>query len=179
MAWQCQTKADIVPCHDKREKSPSTTLLNPRERKSPRIVISAIFGQRIVADVNASHTTYSSKPLRLEHSRNSASRHCTPPSCCVCVHDVQDLVYVYLFILKDQHLPPLILTLPGARTHPPDDLSSSQRRVLEAALRVDQAGEVAANYIYAGQFVVLRRDPAAAALIQVCIYAQSFPFVTT
>jgi hypothetical protein len=28
----------------------------------------------------------------------------------------------------------------------PDDLSSSQRRLLEAALRVDQAGEVAANY---------------------------------
>ncbi|KAH8980823.1 COQ7 protein [Lactarius hatsudake] len=48
----------------------------------------------------------------------------------------------------------------------PDDLSPSQRRVLEAALRVDQAGEVAANYIYAGQFAVLRRDPAAGALIQ-------------
>ncbi|SRR6266702_3306429 len=136
MAWQCQTKADIVPCHDKREKSPSTTLLNPRERKSPRIVISAIFGQRIVADVNASHTTYSSKPLRLEHSRNSASRHCTPPSCCVCVHDVQDLVYVYLFILKDQHLPPLILTLPGARTHqllPPLTIS---RLLSEGSLRL-------------------------------------------
>ncbi|KAH9001758.1 COQ7 protein [Lactarius akahatsu] len=56
----------------------------------------------------------------------------------------------------------------------PDDLSSSQRRALEAALRVDQAGEVAANYIYAGQFAVLRRDPAAGALIQASTYGQSF-----
>ncbi|KAH9029101.1 COQ7 protein [Lactarius pseudohatsudake] len=52
----------------------------------------------------------------------------------------------------------------------PDDLSSSQRRALEAALRVDQAGEIAANYIYAGQFAVLRRDPAAGALIQASSY---------
>ncbi|KAI0255386.1 COQ7 protein [Lactifluus subvellereus] len=48
----------------------------------------------------------------------------------------------------------------------PDDLSPSQRKLLEAALRVDQAGEVAANYIYGGQLAVLRRDPATAALIQ-------------
>ena len=49
----------------------------------------------------------------------------------------------------------------------PDDLSPSQRRVLEAALRVDQAGEVAANYIYEGQLSILRRDPVSSALIQV------------
>jgi demethoxyubiquinone hydroxylase (CLK1/Coq7/Cat5 family) len=61
----------------------------------------------------------------------------------------------------------------------PHDLSASQRRVLEAALRVDQAGEVAANYIYAGQLAVLRRDPAAAALIQASTCAQYFPLVTT
>src|SRR6266851_4199493 len=48
----------------------------------------------------------------------------------------------------------------------PDDLSSSQRRLLEAALRVDQAGEVAANYIYKGQLAILRHDPATASLIQ-------------
>ena len=48
----------------------------------------------------------------------------------------------------------------------PDDLSPSQRRVLEAALRVDQAGEIAANYIYEGQLAILRRDPVASALIQ-------------
>jgi ubiquinone biosynthesis monooxygenase Coq7 len=33
-------------------------------------------------------------------------------------------------------------------------------------LRVDQAGEVAANYIYEGQLAILRRDAAASALIQ-------------
>lgn len=49
----------------------------------------------------------------------------------------------------------------------PDDLLPSQRRVLEAALRVDQAGEVAANYIYEGQLAILRRDPVSSALIQV------------
>jgi ubiquinone biosynthesis monooxygenase Coq7 len=48
----------------------------------------------------------------------------------------------------------------------PDDLSPSQRRVLEAALRVDQAGEIAANHIYEGQLAVLRHDPVASALIQ-------------
>ena len=48
----------------------------------------------------------------------------------------------------------------------PDDLSPSQRRVLEDALRVDQAGEVAANYIYEGQLAILRRDPVVSALIQ-------------
>ena len=61
----------------------------------------------------------------------------------------------------------------------PDDLSPSQRKALEAALRVDQAGEVAANYIYAGQFAVFRRDPATAALIQASTRTQSFPLVTT
>ncbi|KAI0287931.1 COQ7 protein [Russula brevipes] len=48
----------------------------------------------------------------------------------------------------------------------PDDLSPSQRGALESALRVDQAGEVAANYIYAGQLAILRHDPPTAALIQ-------------
>lgn len=60
----------------------------------------------------------------------------------------------------------------------PDDLSPTQRKALEAALRVDQAGEVAANYIYAGQFAVLRRDPATAALIQASLYVQSLHFFT-
>jgi len=56
--------------------------------------------------------------------------------------------------------------LDESTTSTPHDLSPSQRRVLEAALRVDQAGEVAANYIYKGQLAVLQRDPATAALIQ-------------
>ncbi|KAH8102849.1 COQ7-domain-containing protein [Cristinia sonorae] len=45
-------------------------------------------------------------------------------------------------------------------------LTEQQRARLEAALRVDQAGEVAANYIYKGQLAVLRRDPLAGPLIQ-------------
>jgi Ubiquinone biosynthesis protein COQ7 len=58
----------------------------------------------------------------------------------------------------------------------PDNLSSSQRKLLEAALRVDQAGEVAANYIYEGQLAILRRDPTTAALIQVCLRYLHFVF---
>lgn len=56
----------------------------------------------------------------------------------------------------------------------PDDLPPSQRSTLNAALRVDQAGEVAANYIYQGQLAVLRRDRRTAALIQVCPAANAF-----
>jgi len=48
----------------------------------------------------------------------------------------------------------------------PEDLTSSQRNTLHAALRVDQAGEVAANYIYQGQLAFLKRDPPTASLIQ-------------
>jgi 3-demethoxyubiquinol 3-hydroxylase len=50
----------------------------------------------------------------------------------------------------------------------PRDLTPKHREVLEAALRVDQAGEVAANYIYKGQLAVLGKDPATGVLIQVC-----------
>jgi hypothetical protein len=69
-------------------------------------------------------------------------------------------------------------SLDASTSSTPDDLSSAQRKVLEAALRVDQAGEVAANYIYAGQFAVLRRDPATAALIQVSIYAHNLSLLS-
>ncbi|KAI0317770.1 COQ7 protein [Amylostereum chailletii] len=48
----------------------------------------------------------------------------------------------------------------------PDDLSPSQRHALSAALRVDQAGEIAANCIYQGQLVILKRDRASATLLQ-------------
>lgn len=60
----------------------------------------------------------------------------------------------------------------------PDDLSPSQRRLLEAALRVDQAGEVAANYIYEGQLAILRHDPAASALIQASSQYYSFRVIS-
>lgn len=51
----------------------------------------------------------------------------------------------------------------------PKDLTVQQKRVLDAALRVDQAGEVAANYIYMGQLAVLGRDRVCGPLIQVSI----------
>jgi hypothetical protein len=49
----------------------------------------------------------------------------------------------------------------------PENLTEAQREELESALRVDQAGEVAANYIYKGQLAVFQRDPEYGPLIQV------------
>jgi ubiquinone biosynthesis monooxygenase Coq7 len=51
----------------------------------------------------------------------------------------------------------------------PSDLTESQREILESALRVDQAGEIAANYIYQGQMTVLGRDKRLGSLIQVSL----------
>lgn len=57
---------------------------------------------------------------------------------------------------------------PSPATHEtPSDLTRPEREGLEAALRVDQAGEVAANYIYMGQMAVLGKDPRLRNLIQV------------
>ncbi|EJD53386.1 COQ7 protein [Auricularia subglabra TFB-10046 SS5] len=68
-------------------------------------------------------------------------------------------------------LPSAAYYAPTRRTEPatgssPTNLSPQQRRALDAAIRVDQAGEVAANWIYMGQHAVLGRDPATGALIQ-------------
>lgn len=49
----------------------------------------------------------------------------------------------------------------------PSDLTHSQRQALDSALRVDQAGEIAANWIYKGQMAVLGHDPKLSSLIQV------------
>lgn len=49
----------------------------------------------------------------------------------------------------------------------PQDLTRNEKDVLDSALRVDQAGELAANYIYMGQLAVLGRDKATGPLIQV------------
>jgi len=49
----------------------------------------------------------------------------------------------------------------------PSDLTQTQRSMLDSALRVDQAGEVAANYIYKGQLAVLHRDKHVGPLITV------------
>ncbi|KAF9476604.1 COQ7 protein [Pholiota conissans] len=55
----------------------------------------------------------------------------------------------------------------GSATHAtPTDLTASQRHALESALRVDQAGEIAANYIYKGQLAILGRDKELGPLIQ-------------
>jgi demethoxyubiquinone hydroxylase (CLK1/Coq7/Cat5 family) len=51
----------------------------------------------------------------------------------------------------------------AATTGTPSDLSAADRAALHASLRVDQAGEVAADYIYRGQLAVLKGD----AVIQV------------
>jgi ubiquinone biosynthesis monooxygenase Coq7 len=52
-------------------------------------------------------------------------------------------------------------------TTTPDNMSPAQRAALDSALRVDQAGEVAANWIYKGQLLVLGRDPSVGPIIQV------------
>lgn len=49
----------------------------------------------------------------------------------------------------------------------PTNLTPAQRDALDSALRVDQAGEIAANYIYMGQMAVLGRDPHLRLMIQV------------
>lgn len=54
-----------------------------------------------------------------------------------------------------------------ALTSTPSGLTHRQRAVLDSALRVDHAGEIAANYIYKGQMTVLGWDPTVGPLIQV------------
>lgn len=48
----------------------------------------------------------------------------------------------------------------------PPDLTQKQRDILDVALRVDQAGEIAANWIYKGQMAVLGRDRTTGPIIQ-------------
>ena len=48
----------------------------------------------------------------------------------------------------------------------PEYLSPSQRDILTSAIRVDQAGEVAANWIYRGQMAILGKDVVAGPVIQ-------------
>ncbi|KIJ17322.1 hypothetical protein PAXINDRAFT_175815 [Paxillus involutus ATCC 200175] len=54
---------------------------------------------------------------------------------------------------------------PGVTTTP-QDITPEQRDGLRRALRVDQAGEIAANHIYWGQMAVLGRNVKVGALIQ-------------
>jgi len=48
----------------------------------------------------------------------------------------------------------------------PEYLSPTQREILSSAIRVDQAGEVAANWIYRGQMAILGKDVVAGPVIQ-------------
>ncbi len=70
-------------------------------------------------------------------------------------------------------LPSVVYTSPGqpqdaSTSHTPEDITEGQRSALDAALRIDQAGEIAANYIYMGQLAVLGKDRVCGPLITVC-----------
>lgn len=54
-------------------------------------------------------------------------------------------------------------------THPPLRLSKEQREMLEEMIRVDQAGELGANWIYRGQYAVLGSDKKVGPLLQVSV----------
>jgi ubiquinone biosynthesis monooxygenase Coq7 len=59
----------------------------------------------------------------------------------------------------------------------PTDLTAEQRDILHSSLRVDQVGEVAADYIYRGQLAVLKNDPKCGPIIQVgtiCMQTRRF-----
>ncbi|KAJ7667232.1 COQ7 protein [Mycena olivaceomarginata] len=67
-------------------------------------------------------------------------------------------------------LPSAIYTDPSRANDPAvcttPNITDAQRQQLDSALRVDQAGEIAANYIYMGQMAVLGRDRTLKPLIQ-------------
>jgi len=85
----------------------------------------------------------------------------------------------HIFIAPAKHTVRLVRTLASsaytdpanqhapAVTSTPDDITPQERERLEAALRVDQAGEVAANWIYMGQHAVLGKDKVTGPLIEV------------
>lgn len=56
------------------------------------------------------------------------------------------------------------------RGETPNDLTFEQKKLLDASIRIDHAGEIAANWIYKGQLAVLGRDPEVGPIIQVRIY---------
>ena len=67
----------------------------------------------------------------------------------------------------ERYLDPTPSTADLAVSTTPPNLTEEQRNVLQSALRVDQAGELAADYIYRGQLAILGRDPRCGPLIQV------------
>ncbi|KAH8829689.1 ubiquinone biosynthesis protein COQ7-domain-containing protein [Flagelloscypha sp. PMI_526] len=69
-------------------------------------------------------------------------------------------------VLKLAHRSYSNSALDAATQQTPTDLSANERATLDAALRVDQAGEIAANWIYRGQYFVLGNDVKAGPLIR-------------
>ena len=63
------------------------------------------------------------------------------------------------------YLDPTLAHEPSITTTP-QNISPALRQEIDSALRVDQAGELAANCIYRGQHDVLCRDPVTGPLIQ-------------
>lgn len=59
------------------------------------------------------------------------------------------------------------------------ELSEEHRAVIDRAIRVDQAGEVAANWIYRGQMAVLRNHREAGPLIEVFTVYLPEPYVNS
>lgn len=55
----------------------------------------------------------------------------------------------------------------------PHDLTPADRLTIDRALRVDQAGEIAANWIYRGQYFVLGKDKETGPLIHVSTVVRS------
>lgn len=63
------------------------------------------------------------------------------------------------------------------RGQTPNDLTSQQKELLDASLRIDHAGEIAANWIYKGQLAVLGRDPEVGPIIQVQDYYKKYVYL--
>lgn len=69
----------------------------------------------------------------------------------------------------------------SATANSPEDISYDHRKIIERALRVDHAGEVAANWIYKGQLAILGNDRKVGLIIQVSrslclLHASAFNF---
>ena len=68
----------------------------------------------------------------------------------------------------------------AAATSTPNDLTPKQRQIIERIIRVDQAGEIGANWIYKGQVAVFRSQGKTelANLIQVRLGSFAVPMST-
>lgn len=56
------------------------------------------------------------------------------------------------------------------RGQTPNDLTPEQKKLLDSSIRIDHAGEIAANWIYKGQLAVLGRDPQVGPIIQAWMF---------